>query len=67
VKGLFDIACRFFETGKMRVLALWHEYERETTGKSVIRFTKGLRARLLPNKAEKTNEELATFAHPLAA
>ena len=55
----FDIACEFFETGDMALLDLWHEYERETFGKSVIRFTKGLRARLLPKEAEKTDEELA--------
>jgi hypothetical protein len=57
----FDIACRFFETGDTAMLELWHEYELETIGRSVIRFTKGLRARLLPNKAEKTDEELAAL------
>ena len=40
---------------------MWHEYERETVGKSVIRFTKGLRARLLPDEAEQTDEELAAL------
>lgn len=57
----FDIAGSFFETGDMDLLDLWHEYERETTGKSVIRFTKGLRARLLPHEVEKTDEELAAL------
>ena len=57
----FDIACRFFETGDMDALDLWHEYERETIGKSVIRFTKGLRARLLPHEADTTDEELAAL------
>src|SRR5207249_4482076 len=56
-----DIACIFFESGDMELLDLWHEYERETFGKSVIRFTKGLRARLLPQEAEKTDEELAAL------
>jgi hypothetical protein len=58
----FDIACEFFETGDMALLELWREYERETFGRSVIRFTKGLRARLLPHVAEKTDEELAALA-----
>jgi hypothetical protein len=57
----FDITCAFFETGDMALLDLWHEYERETFGKSVIRFTKGLRARLLVGEAEKTDEELAAL------
>jgi hypothetical protein len=57
----FDIACMFFETGDMALLDLWHEYERETFGRSVIRFTKGLRARLLPQEAELTDEELAAL------
>ena len=57
----FDIACEFFSTGDMAALDLWHEYERETFGKSVIRFTKGLRARLLPDDAQQTDEELAAL------
>jgi hypothetical protein len=57
----FDIAANFFETGDMAALDLWHEYERETIGKSVIRFTKGLRARLLPQEVDQTDEELAAL------
>lgn len=57
----FDIACAFFETGDMALLDLWHEFERESFGRSVIRFSKGLRARLLPHEAEKTDEELAAL------
>ncbi|HJT55283.1 MAG TPA: hypothetical protein VJ761_02220 [Ktedonobacteraceae bacterium] len=55
----FDLAAEFFETGDMELLDLWHEFEVETVYKSVIRFTKGLRARLLPNEIELTDEELA--------
>ncbi|MFL5658980.1 MAG: hypothetical protein ACJ8CB_32960 [Ktedonobacteraceae bacterium] len=55
----FDIACSFFETGDMELLDLWHEYERETIGKSVIRFTQGLRARLLPDEPDEPDEEKA--------
>lgn len=57
----FDIAVQFFETGDMDALDLWHEYERETVAKSVIRFTKGLRARLLAGEAEQTDKELAAL------
>lgn len=57
----FEIACAFFETGDMALLELWHEFERESFGRSVIRFTKGLRARLLPNEVEQTDEELAAL------
>jgi hypothetical protein len=57
----FDIACTFFETGDMALLELWYEYERETFNKSVIRFTKGLRARLLPDEPDKTNDDLAAL------
>ncbi|HEU4966358.1 MAG TPA: hypothetical protein VFT53_02660 [Candidatus Saccharimonadales bacterium] len=57
----FDIACDFFQTGDMALLDMWHEYERETVGKSIIRFTKGLRARLLPDETEQTDEELAAL------
>jgi hypothetical protein len=55
----FDLACEFFETGDMALLDLWLEFERESFGRSVVRCTKGLRARLLPKEAEKTDEELA--------
>ena len=57
----FDILAGFFETGDMALLDLWREYERETFGRSVIRFTKGLRARLLPQEAEQTDGELAAL------
>lgn len=57
----FDLAYSFFATGDMDALDLWHEYERETFGRSVIRFTKGLRARLLAGEKEKTDEELAAL------
>lgn len=54
----FDIACQFFETGDMDLLDLWHEYERETFGRSVIRFTKGLRRLLLPDEPEISDEDI---------
>jgi hypothetical protein len=57
----FDMLSEFFATGDMELLDRWHEYEHETLGKSVIRFTKGLRARLLPKETEQTDEELAAL------
>src|SRR5205823_11207085 len=57
----FEIASAFFGTGDMALPGMWHEYELETFGKSVIRFTKGLRARLLPDETEQTDEALAAL------
>ena len=54
----FDIACAFFETGDMELLDLWHEYEQETRFKSAIRFTEGLRARLLPDELEDPDKKV---------
>src|SRR5947209_10122624 len=54
----FDVAQGFFETGDMALLELWHEYERATFYKNVIRFTEGLRERLIPGKA-LTDKQLA--------
>ncbi|THJ57722.1 hypothetical protein E7Y31_18315 [Candidatus Frankia alpina] len=55
----FDIAAYFLRTGDTDALKLWHEYERETKGKSVIRFSKGLRGLLLPDEEEASDEDLA--------
>ena len=55
----FDIIASFFETGDTALLDLWHEYEKHTFNKSVIRFTKGLRARLLPSVPDEPDEEKA--------
>lgn len=55
----FDIASEFFQTGDTALLDLWHEYEHETIGRSVIRFTPGLRALLLPGVREESDEETA--------
>jgi hypothetical protein len=57
----FDLACLFLETGDMALLDLYHEFENESKGKSAIRFTDGLRARLLPNEAELNDEQLAAL------
>jgi hypothetical protein len=57
----FDIAREFFETGDTALLELWQEYEKESKGKSAIRFTEGLRARLLPHEAEHSDPGLAAL------
>ncbi|HEY6542707.1 MAG TPA: hypothetical protein VIZ18_17315 [Ktedonobacteraceae bacterium] len=57
----FDIIANFLETGDMELLELWKEYELASFARSVIRFTPGLRARLLPQEAEQTDEELAAL------
>lgn len=55
----FDLIAKFFATGDMDLLDLWHEYEQETVYKSVIRFTKGLRCHLGLTETEPTDEEVA--------
>jgi len=55
----FDIACQYFETGDREMLELWYEFESESKGKSAIRFTEGLRARLLPHEADHSDKHLA--------
>src|SRR6266567_4400780 len=55
----FEIATEFFATGDVALLDLYHEFERESYGRSVIRFTKGLRARLLPNETDESDEDKA--------
>jgi hypothetical protein len=57
----FDVLAGFFETGDMALLELWREYEQETKGKSSIRFTQGLRVRLLPNEPKRTDKKLAAW------
>lgn len=49
----------FLTWGDAADLALWLEYEQATAGKSAIRWSKGLRALLLPNSVELTDEEIA--------
>jgi hypothetical protein len=49
----------FLTWGDAADLALWLEYEKATVGKSAIRWSKGLRALLLPGLVELTDEEIA--------
>ena len=45
----------------MALLELWYEFERGSLGRSVLRCTKGLWARLLLNEAEQADEKLAAL------
>lgn len=54
-----QILADFGTDGLVSDLDLWHEYERATAGKSAIRWSRGLRAQLLPDVDEQTDEEIA--------
>lgn len=54
-----QILADFGTDGLVSDLDLWHEYERATAGKSAIRWSRGLRALLLPDVEELTDEEVA--------
>ncbi|MEU9516871.1 hypothetical protein [Micromonospora sp. NPDC048169] len=55
----FEILADFSETGLVDDLELWWEYEKATAGRSAIRWSKGLRALLLPDTAEQSDDEIA--------
>ena len=55
----FQILSDFGEHALADDLDLWHEYERATAGRSAIRWSPGLRALLLPDVEEQTDEEIA--------
>lgn len=55
----FDILADFGTDGLVDDLDLWHEFERATRGKSALRWGRGLRALLLPDEDEQTDEEIA--------
>jgi hypothetical protein len=50
----------FAETGELRALELWREYERATAGRRFMRWSDGLRRELLGSVPELTDEEAAT-------
>jgi hypothetical protein len=54
-----QILADFGTDGLVEDLDLWHEFERATAGKSAIRWSRGLRAQLLPDVDEQTDEEIA--------
>lgn len=55
----FEILADFGEYGLADDLELWWEYEKATAGRSAIRWNKGLRALLLPDVEQKTDDEIA--------
>jgi hypothetical protein len=55
----FELLAEFVATGEARLYALWMEYEAATFGKSAIHWSPGLRAKLLGDQPEETDEELA--------
>lgn len=55
----FELLAEFVETGEVRFARLWQEHERGTFGKRALVWSRGLRALLLPDEVEKSDEELA--------
>lgn len=55
----FEILADFSETGLVDDLELWWEYEEATAGRSAIRWSKGLRALLLPDIEEQSDDDIA--------
>lgn len=55
----FEILADFGSDGTVDDLDLWHEYQLATKGRSAIRWSKGLRALLLADDEELTDEEIA--------
>lgn len=55
----FQILADFGTDGLLRDRDLWLEFEAATVGKSAIRWSRGLRALLLPELEELTDEEIA--------
>ncbi|MBF6358466.1 protein rep [Nocardia higoensis] len=55
----FEILSDFGENALADDLELWWEYEHATKGRSAIRWSRGLRALILPNEKELTDEEIA--------
>lgn len=58
----FEIVAEYLSTGNAEDFDLWQEFERATKGRSSIRWSRGLRARLLPDVEELTDEEAAAAA-----
>jgi hypothetical protein len=55
----FEILADFGSDGLVDDLDLWQEFQLATKGRSAIRWSKGLRALLLPDDDELTDEEIA--------
>lgn len=55
----FAILADFGNTGLADDLELWWEYEKATAGRSAIRWSPGLWAKLMPEQDQATDEEIA--------
>lgn len=55
----FEILADFGSDGLASDLDLWQEFQLATKGRSAIRWSQGLRAILLPDEEELTDEEIA--------
>jgi hypothetical protein len=55
----FEILEYFRQTGDMAVVPIWQEYEKGTHRRRAITWSRGLRAELLGDEAELTDEEVA--------
>lgn len=55
----FEILADFGSDGLVDDLELWQEFQLATKGRSAIRWSKGLRALLLPDDDDLTDEEIA--------
>jgi hypothetical protein len=58
----FDLLRDLADTGSVDALRLWQEYEEATFALRSLRWSPGLRARLLPAEPEQTDDELAAAA-----
>ena len=54
-----QILADFGTWGNAADLELWHEYEQATRGVHAIRWSRGLKKRLLPDVVEQSDEEIA--------
>lgn len=54
----FEILADFGSDGVASDLDLWHEYQLATKGRSAVRWSRGLRALLLPDEPELTDQEV---------
>lgn len=59
----FAILADFGNTGLADDLDLWWEYEQATIGRSAIRWSPGLWAKLMPDQDQETDEEIAAEEH----
>ncbi|MFG2776215.1 protein rep, partial [Streptomyces sp. NPDC048350] len=55
----FELVEYFGKTGDLAAVDLWHEYEKATKGKAAISWSRGLKARLLGDETDPTDEDLA--------